>query len=160
MSALADHDVADALAAYVGQLREHAAGLEAFLALARRQAEVARLGDADALTAIVHDRDAALARLVDAAAGLAPMRRWADGLGPAWADRPDWQAVAAARQRARELVDAILAQDELTRGLLEETAASRQQARLELDAANATLHAYRRAIVPASRPASLFDHRG
>ena len=160
MSALADHDAADALAAYGHQLHEHVRELEAFLDLARRQTAAARDGNPDALAVIVGDREAAFRRLVEAAAALTPARQWVEALGSASASEPALQVVAEARRRARELVESILAQDDLTRQALEEAAASRQQARQELEAANATLHAYRRAVLPSSRPASLFDHRG
>lgn len=160
MSAIASRDTEDSISAYAGALADHLAEVERFLELAREQTEAVRLADADALTAIGRQRDRAMAQLLDTAARLAPQRRWVESLGSPWTDEPAWQAAASSRQRIRALVTSILEQDEATRALLETAAGERQAALQELDAANATLNAYRRALTPVSRPASLLDHRG
>lgn len=160
MSTIVNHDADDGLAAYAAALAEHAADLEGFLALAGRQAQSARQFDAEALTAVTREREEAIVRLLEVANQLGPTRRWAESLQGSWTLHPSWQAAAAHRQRIGAIVTRILAQDDETLGLLEAGAEHRQLARQELDAANATLHAYRRTIAPASRTATLFDHRG
>lgn len=160
MSAIASHDAHHTLAAYAEALAEHAEDIERFLALAGRQAEAARHFDAEALIAVTHERDLAMAHLLEASNRLGPIRRWAESLQGSWTAHPGWQAAAASRRRIGALITRILAQDDETRALVEAAEERRQEVRHELDAANATLHAYRRTVAPASRTATLLDHRG
>lgn len=156
-----EDDPERAVVDYEAALSGHLADVEAFLALTARQAEVtASAAEAEALEAIVAERDTAMARLLDTAAGLAPLRRVVESLEPPWDSHPSWLAAASARERIRECLDLIVEHDRRTRASLEAARTRHQQDRQELEAANATLIAYRRTLGPNSRPAALLDHRG
>jgi hypothetical protein len=149
-----------ALEAYDSGLARHLDGIERFLTLAVRQTEAARASDAEALAAATSEREVAMSALLEDAAALAPLRQFVEGLDGPWTGHRAWVSAAAARRRIGDCVARILAQDDLTRAALAADTCRRQQERQELEAANATLAAYRRTLAPPSRPATLFDHRG
>lgn len=153
-------DTERTLAAYAESLARHLDDLERFLELAERQTMAARVADADELAAVTGERDVAMRALLETARALAPARAVVESLGTPWTEHPAWGLAATCRQRIGELVRAILAQDEVTRTAILESDERRQQDRREIEAGNATLHAYRRMVSPTSRPASLVDHRG
>lgn len=155
-----DDDPERAVADYAAALSRHLADVEAFVALAARQAHLAESAAAEALEAIVAARDTAMAHLLDTAAELAPLRRFVESLTPPWTSHPSWRAADSARARIRECLELIAEHDRRTRASLEAARSRHQQDRQELEAANATLTAYRRTLAPASRPAALLDHRG
>lgn len=156
----ADRDPERAVRDYDAALAVHLADLERFLGLAARQAAAAGANDPEALEAATRERDEAMSALLSAAAELAPLRQHVESLGEPWVRHDAWRSAAEARRRIGECLSRILAQDEQTLALLDAAGARRRAEWQEMEAASATLVAYRRSVAPPSRTASLLDHRG
>lgn len=160
MTSMPAGDAERTIADYASALASHLADVERYLALTDQEAQAAASGDVTVLESLVAARDAEMARLLDTAAALAPVRQVVESLGPPWNSHPAWVAAATTRARIRERLDTIAAQDAQTLAVLEASRNRSQQDLQELEAASATLVAYRRTLAPATRPAALLDHRG
>ncbi len=149
-------------------LDEYRAGLEAELTLLRqlqehssRQRELAGSGgDAAALQSILPGRDRAMAALLDIESRLRALRDTLAAHQAMAATRPGFPATSALHRVAAAFVREILGNDHETLAALRAADVVRRQASKTLEAAGATLAAYRRVITPPSSNASLVDERG
>lgn len=151
---------ADDLDAYAGGLEAECALLADILHLASAQHAACRGDDVAAMTAATREREAVAARLEVLEARLVPVRAAIASISGD-ADRDSrFLRISARHREAAALVGRVLTQDRATLALLDEQAARRRDVLHQLEAGEATLAAYRRAIHTGTPNAGLLNRLG
>lgn len=148
-------------------LHDYGAGLRAELSLLDQVAELSRQqrqasldGRLDLLARIAEERDLLASSLVDLEHRLKPLRALlAEHVTPL-AALPSFQEVSQLHRDAAALVSAIMETDGGTLTALRSAEDVRRVAAHALEAGEATLAAYRRALTPAASTAGLVDQVG
>jgi hypothetical protein len=153
-------DLERALEDYRTGLQREVSLLETLASLAATQQEATLAGDADGLLAASARREAVMQHLLEVDNDLRPRRTMlADALDETRA-LPGATTVATLHGIAQRHVRDILAIDVQTRASLERSENGRREAAHALDAAEATLAAYRKVLSPASPRSGIVDKRG
>jgi hypothetical protein len=152
---------ADALAQYRAGLQTGIELLRQLQAIADRQREGSRSRDFTQLAAEADARSRLTHALVALEPGLRDVRAFLATLPAEVVERqPDYAEVTALRQRAADLVTAILHSDDASMRALADAELAHRAARANLECGEATLAAYRRVLTPPVGSASLLDVHG
>ncbi len=147
--------------AYRAGLDSELSLLESLLQVATAQDAASADGDTEALLGLLTRRTTILTTLMDMERNLADRRALiASHLGYLSGARCPFDDVRQRHQRAVERLAAIDAHDRRTLEHLARTDAARRDSSQMLDAAEATLTAYRKALTPLESRTGLLDRRG
>lgn len=158
------HDSRDRLGP---SLHDYGAGLRAELSLLRqvaelstRQRQASRDGLLELLGPISEERERLATTLIELEHELKPLRALLADHVTALGPLPAFQEVSQLHREAATLVSAIMATDSDTLGALQSAEDVRRLAAHALEAGEATLAAYRRAVAPGIGTAGLVDQVG
>jgi len=152
----------DLLGRYLVGLDLELVALETMLHLAEAQEVASETGDAEALLALLAQRSSTLSGLMDVEREIAGCRAKVAGqFGGAQARAtPSVEDVRQRHRLAAERLSRIDGHDRRTLEHLSRAESTRRDSSQMLDAAEATLAAYRKALAPPESRSGLIDRRG